>query len=134
MLGSILHNGTYGKCGRGGQRPLILREHSDVPPWSLSFGLLRCLEFNCDLMQVDLCRQIPLHGSGLPPIVVASDGRLDELAPASVAAVCMDGVTGERMCLVAEIPVELRNRCAAYKYIGLVEQAAIVSQELVRVV
>ena len=89
-----------------------------------------------EVMRTDLSREMKVWGSREPPIVVASDGRLDEHA-ASIAVVVIDGSNGTRRCVLADIPPGLRekwrdlNRVEKdedrdYHYIALVEQAAVV--------
>ena len=67
--------------------------------------------------------------SDLPklPLRVASDCRLDDTKPASIAVLIFDPVDGSRSAIVADIPPELVQRWSVHKqYIALVEQAAIV--------
>ena len=81
-----------------------------------------------DLQTLNLKREFHLSRSNFPPLVIASDGRLDESAPASVATLIFDPLTKVKVGLVAYIPLEL---CARWhgqgdQYIVQVEQAAVV--------
>jgi hypothetical protein len=75
-----------------------------------------------------MSREIQLYRSNLPPLVIASDGRLDEKSPASIAVLLVDLLDGTRWAMVAEVPLVLRKAWEAdsEKYIALVEQSAVV--------
>ena len=63
----------------------------------------------------------------LPPLVVASDGRLDDSAPPSVAVLVFDPVTGTRQGVVAVLSGELLSAWGGDRetFICRVEQAAV---------
>jgi hypothetical protein len=123
----FLFTGHFGKVGRGGQHALLQRQYSDTEPWSLSFSLERSFTYYEHVMALSLRREVNLYTPTYPPIVVASDGRLDDRAPASVAVLIVDIATGSRKCIVAEIPQPLIDKWSVHEqYIALVEQAAVV--------
>ena len=60
-------------------------------------------------------------------MIIASDGRLDASAPASIATLIVDPLSDTRVAFLASIPAELRSRWGAKEqYIAHVEQAALV--------
>ena len=119
--------GMYGRVGAGGLRPLLQRQYADKPPWSLNQGLRNSFEFFKQLMQFPLRRECSLWASRSPPIVIASDGRLDDSGPASFAVLALDLRSGVRRAWIAELPLVLRQRWAAESnYIAQIEQAALV--------
>ena len=75
-----------------------------------------------------MSREVQIYRSQLPPLVIASDGRLDEESPASVAVLLVDLASGRRWGFFNEIPEPLRKAWSqdSEKYISLVEQAAVV--------
>jgi hypothetical protein len=78
-------------------------------------------------MRLPLRREARLWARSFPPLIIASDGRLDSSAPASVAALIVDPVSDTRVAFLAYIPAELRERWGAKdQYIAHVEQAALV--------
>ena len=64
-------------------------------------------------------------GSPLPPIVVATDGRVDEHAPASIAYVAVDVVSGSRDSGWAWVPEAVKSYWGPEDGIALVEESAI---------
>ncbi len=121
--------GYYGRIGRGGQHPLLQRQYWDAPPWNNSHSLERAYEYYLDLLQCDLRREVQVLKPPLVPLVIASDGRLDEADDGSVAMLVYDPVSGERQAVVGCIRAELRqawDKQEGDKYIALVEQAAII--------
>ena len=79
------------------------------------------------LHSVILEREIRVFPEVRPPVVIASDGRLDDSAPASVAVLLFDPLSGLKLAWVAILPPELiaRWRADSEQYIALVEQAAV---------
>jgi hypothetical protein len=61
-------------------------------------------------------------------LVVASDGRLDDSRPPSIAVLIVDPESGRRVAWVAYIPPQLVDRWEniSDRYIALVEQAAVI--------
>ena len=102
--------GYYGKVGRGGQQALIQRQYIDKLPWTLSTSLAHSFRYFLDLQYCPLHRTIPLTSGPLPPIIVASDGRLDDEAPASVAMVMVDVVRQPELAVVGVIRDGLKQR------------------------
>ena len=84
MLGFVF-TGAFGKVGRAGFGPLVQREYSDKSPFSLSHSLLRSLQYLQDLVQLAPARIISVSKVQRLPLYVASDARLDDDSPASVA-------------------------------------------------
>ena len=119
--------GIYGRVGVGGLRALLQRQYADKPPWSLNPGLRHSFQFFKQLMRVPLRRECSLWAQRGKPIIIASDGRLDESGPASFAVLAIDLETKERRAWLAELPAELIQRWGAEpNYIAQVEQAALV--------
>ena len=80
--------GQYGSVGRIGLAPLAQRQYSDQPPWQLSGRLRRGLQFLKMLDTMMPPRDVFLWKPWIPPLVVASDGRVDDTAIPS-AGVCL---------------------------------------------
>ena len=120
--------GHFGKVGRTGQQSILQRQYWDSEPWSLSHGLERAIIYAQQLSQLDLSREVRLFADPRSPIAIASDGRLDESGPPTIAVVLVDSWLRIRVSWVATIPMELISRWSAIsdKYIALVEQAAVV--------
>ena len=95
----FLFAGMYGRIGRGGQQPLLQRQHSDHKPWRLSHTLRRALEYLLDTMHVIQPRSVLLYKDPMPPLVIASDGRQDESAPPSIAALLFHSEIAARSSL-----------------------------------
>ena len=83
-------SGVYGRIGRGGQHAMRQRQYSDSPPWSLSFALCRSLRFYIDAFRVLPRRSVHVRRRVRRPIIVSSDGRLDDSSPASTSALIVD--------------------------------------------
>jgi hypothetical protein len=120
--------GQFGKVGRGGQHALVQRQYADSPPWDTSFFLERSVVYLRQVAQLRLYREIKLFGPARPPLVVASDGRLDDSRPPSIAVLIVDPESGRRVAWVAYIPPQLVDRWEniSDRYIALVEQAALI--------
>ena len=97
----FLFTGTFGKVGRGGQQPLLQREYVDTRPYRLSRALKASLEYFLQVQQLDLHREVRLASRASHPLLIASDGRLDDKAPPSIAALMVDVVSGIRLAVVA---------------------------------
>ncbi len=54
---------TWGKVGRGGMSPLIQREFSDSPPWSLSRATEAPFEFHLAVLAMDALRTMQVSGA-----------------------------------------------------------------------
>jgi len=118
--------GYYGKVGRGGQHALIQRQYSDRAPWALSKSLRKSLRYLYDLQSCNLHREVSLYRPNRKPIVIASDGRLDETAPPSIGVVLVDPEDGAREAVVGYVPdVLVQKWSVKEQYIALVEQSAI---------
>ena len=64
---------------------------------------------------------------GSRPLIIASDGRLDASAPASIATLIIDPESGDRAAFLARIPEGFINRWShKAQHIAHVEQAALV--------
>ena len=123
----FLFTGVYGRVGRGGQQPLLQRQYSDAPPWTLSHTLRRALIYLQDVLAAVQPRSVRLRGPDLPPVIIASDGRQDETSPPSIAALIFDPVGNHKVAVVAVIPPELMAVWGSSEHcIALVEQAAII--------
>ena len=86
------------------------------------------LEYFLDIQGISLRREIPLYQKSRPPLVVASDGRLDDSGPPTIATLIFDPENGSKVGLVATIPVQLIERWSIHKqFISMVEQAAVVT-------
>jgi hypothetical protein len=103
----FLFTGMYGRVGRGGQQPLLQRQYSDIPPWNLSNSLRNALKYLLDTLYMVQPRKVLLWGDGLPPLVIASDGRQDDTKPPSIAALLYDPSTGQKAAVAATIPPQL---------------------------
>ena len=123
----FLFTGMYGRVGRGGQQPLLQRQYSDVPPWTLSNSLNNALVYLLDTLHMVQPRKVLLWGDGLPPLVIASDGRQDETRPPSIAALLYDPSNGQKVAVAAIVPPELLAEWGDSEHcIALIEQAALI--------
>ena len=123
----FLFTGMYGRVGRGGQQPLLQRQYSDIPPWNLSNSLRNALEYLLDTLYMVQPRKVLLWGDGLPPLVIASDGRQDDTKPPSIAALLYDPSTGQKAAVAATIPPQLLAEWGDSEHcIALIEQAALI--------
>ncbi len=82
---------TWGKVGRGGMGPLIQREFTDTPPWSLSLSLLRSIEFHSAVLALSARRVMNVGDQRRELIVAASDGAVEDGLGASIAALFCKG-------------------------------------------
>ena len=124
VLGFTL-TGLYGKVGRGGQHALLKRQYWDKDNTAISSALEEAMKFYIELMDTDLKRVFYAQPRLRRRMIVASDGRLDESKPASVATLLQIGNT--KLALVAEVPQVLTQEWAERaQYIDLVEQSAVV--------
>ena len=119
----FLFTGLYGRIGRGGQQPLLQRQYSDVQPWTLSYALRREFEYLLDTLHTVKPRRVLMWGDGLPPLVIASDGRQDDTSAPPVAALIYDRSTGMKSAIAATILTEWGD---SEHCIALEEQAALV--------
>ena len=69
-------SGTYGKCARGGQAPLVSRQYFDSTD-ALTDALRDCLLFHSLLAQFVGPRQVHILGSQLPPVRIYSDASYE---------------------------------------------------------
>ena len=95
----FLFTGVYGRIGPGGQQPLLQRQYSDTQPWDLSHALRRAFEYVLDTMEVVRPRIVLLRGDTMPPLVIACDGRQDELSPPSIAALLFDPSNNHKVAI-----------------------------------
>ena len=123
----FLFTGMYDRIGRGGQQPLLQRQYSDHKPWGLSHTLRRALGYLMDTMHVIQPRSVLLYKDPMPPLVIASDGRQDESAPPSIAALLFDPEGGKKIAVAAVITQDLMEVWGDSDHcIALVEQAALI--------
>ena len=115
----------YGQIGRGGAHALIRRQYSDTAPFRIHPKLKRSLEYYLQLLQLSLDRAVRVWGSRDPPIVIATDGRVDASAPASIAYVVVDPMLGTRRAGWAWVQPNVKAQWGLEDGIALVEQAAI---------
>ncbi len=106
---------------------LIRRQYADRYPFWITPEIESSFRYFEDVMRLPLRRECHLWARRRRPLIIASDGRLDDSAPASIATLVVDPETGARSALLAPLPEELIQRWSAKKqYIAHVEQAAIV--------
>ena len=123
----FLFTGVCGREGRGGQPPLLQRQYSDSAPWSLSNSLRRALEYLLDTLHIVQPRMVLLWSDGLPPLVIASDGRQNEQFPPSIAALLYDPSTGQKAAVAATISSQLLKEWGDSEHcIALIEQDALI--------
>ena len=123
----FLFTGLYGRIGRGGQQPLLQRQYSDTQPWTLSNALRRAFEYLLDTLFTVKPRTVLMWGDGLPPLIIASDGRQDETSAPSVAALLYGQSTGIKYAIAATISPQLLTELGNSEHcIALIEQAALV--------
>ena len=125
ILGFTL-TGLYGKVGRAGQHALLRRQYWDGPNTGVDAALQQALNFYHDLLAMNLRRCFRLAAPSVRRrVVVASDGRLDESKPASIATLICTG--DERLALIADIPQTLQEAWShRVQFIDLVEQSAVI--------
>ena len=115
-----------GKVGRGGLRPLLQREYSDRPPWSLSNALRASLHYFLELQDSARPRDIPTGPQGRRLWVAATDGEAEKQAAPSLGycLACPQG--GTRVAGYAKVPQSHLEKWAPKKQvICLVELAAV---------
>ena len=66
-------------------------------------------------------REIHLFSAPLPPLIVASDGRLDEAMPPSYSALLYDPLNGEKFGLYSILPADLVFSLGSELTIAVVE-------------
>ena len=86
---------------------LLQRPYSDTPPYELSYALQSALEL--DLQSMSLKVEVPLYQGRRVPLVVATDGRLDDSGPPTIATSVFDPENGLKVALVATILEQLTN-------------------------
>ena len=112
----------------GEQGPLVQREYNDKHPFSLSHKLRRSLLFFLDLVKLAPCRLVPVSQVTRRPLYIASDARLDESSPPSMAVLVYDPEDQTRTGHCAYLSKQLIGRWAVQEqYIALVELAAPVA-------
>ena len=108
--------GQYGSVGRTGLTPLAQRQYSDQPPWQLSSRLWRGLQFLKMLDTMMPPKDAFLWKPWIPPLVVASKGRVDKAmgtVPAKVMVLalalssCLEGAAGQSDAVAAVDPAPL---------------------------
>jgi hypothetical protein len=123
----FMATGAYGRVGSGGMTALIRRQYADRYPFWLTSEIEASFRYFEDVVRLPLRRECLLWARRRRPLIVASDGRLDSSAPASIATLIVDPETGARRALLATIPDELVLRWSVKsQYIAHVEQAAVV--------
>ena len=121
----FLATGCYGQVGRGGAQPLIRRQYADAPPYRLHAALKRALQYYVELQDLPLARRVRIWGAQRPPVVIATDGRVDDSAPASVAYVAHDLHTGVKRAGYAVVPDAVVQEWGGEQGIALVEETAV---------
>jgi hypothetical protein len=123
----FMATGAYGRVASGGMTALIRRQYADRSPFWITPELEAAFRYFEDVMRLPLRRECLLWARRRRPLIVASDGRLDCSAPASIATLIVDPESETRRALLATIPDELVQRWSVKsQYIAHVEQAAIV--------
>ncbi len=123
----FMATGVFGRVGAGGMSALVRRQYADSPPYFITPEVAAALRYFEEVMRLPLRREARLWSRGRPPLIIASDGRLDASAPASIATLIVDPVDGTRLALLASIPADLIARWGhKEQYIAHVEQAALV--------
>ena len=102
-----------------------MRQYADRPPFKLSASLRRALEFYLALQKADLRREVRIWGSPAKPLVIATDGRVDDAAPPSIAYVLVDMESGRKAAASAVLDKALCAEWGAEEGIALVEEAAV---------
>ena len=120
----------YGKLGRAGLGLVAVRQYADKYPWHLSGRLRRGLEFLKCLGDLKVPRTYFLYRPWVPPLVIASDGRVDQwvqLSPPSAGACVHDPVNGSKRAFWMVLCSELIERWADRHSIMEVESVPVVS-------
>ncbi len=89
---------------------LVRRQYADSPPYTITPEVAAALRYFEEVMRLPLKREARLWSPARPPLIIASDGRLDASAPASMATLIVDPEDGTRLALLASIPAELIKR------------------------
>ena len=116
----------YGKMGRVGMGPLKQRQYTDKYPFTLSGELRRALHFCNMLDQMCPSRRVNLTKSSVPPLIVASDGRVDDAAPASSAFLIFDVTTSGKWAACHVVSDKLREDLGEHFGIQAVEAMPLV--------
>jgi len=119
--------GQFGQIGRVGLGPLAVRQYADRPPWHLSGRLRRALEFLECLEKIAVPRPYYLFKPWIPPLVIASDGRVDENAPPSAGVCVLDPVPNMRIAWWMVLCPELIARWESRHSIMEVESVPVVT-------
>ena len=106
---------------------LLQKQYADRYPFWLTPDIEAALQYLEHVMRRPFRRECHLWARRERPLIIASDGRLDKSAPASIATLIVDPDTGSRTALLASIPADLITRWGhKEQYIAHVEQAAVV--------
>jgi hypothetical protein len=119
-------SGHYGKLGRVGIGPLKQRQYSDKWPWALSGELRRSLHFCKMLDDIAPSREINVFGAPRKPLVVASDGRLDDDSTASAAVLIFDPEQELKVAAYQVLTTEYKELLGEHFNIQAVEALPIV--------
>ena len=93
------------------------------PPYTITPEVAAAPRYFEEVMRLPFKREARLWSRGRSPLIIASDGRLDASAPASIAILIVDLEDGIRRALLASIPVEVIARWGhKEQYIAHVEQ------------
>ena len=105
----------------------LKRQYSDRPPFYITSEVNSALKYFEQIMCLPLRREASLWARNRKPLIIASYGRLDASAPASIATLIVDPHSGDRTAFLAELPADLLARWShKEQYIAHVEQAALV--------
>jgi hypothetical protein len=98
-------------------------------PWNLSQALRRSLEYQRQLLSMEQKRRMEMKETRGDMIIIASDGRLDESGPPSVAVLLYDPRDGQKLAIWAVAHPELVEYWTSWgcHYIAAVEQAAVLA-------
>ena len=119
--------GQFGQIGRVGLGPLAVRQYADRPPWHLSRKLWRALEFLECLEKIAVPRPYYLFKPWIPPLIIASDGRVDDNAPPSAGVCVFDPVPNGRLAWWMVLCPELIARWESRHSIMEVESVPVVT-------
>jgi len=119
--------GQFGQIGRVGLGPLAVRQYADKPPWHLSGRLRRALEFLECLEKVAVPRCYYLYKPWTPPLIIASDGRVDDNSPPSAGVCVFDPIRKTRVAWWMVLCPELIARWEARHSIMEVESVPVVT-------
>ena len=119
--------GQYGAVGRVGLGMLAQRQYSDSEPWTLSGNLRRALLFLKVLEELAPPRICTVWNTCTPPLVIASDGRVDDDMPPTAGVCVMDVTTNTRLAWWMVVEPELLARWESRHCIMEVEAVPIVA-------